>query len=177
MGWGMDSNNSEKLIQDEGGIKITHTQKGMKWYLFLIWGFLIYMVISSLICGIDMFKSAASVSEDTPDKTKIVVRIYNIFGALMIVYSLYVIYTRKLLVEFKVWALYAINVTFFTPVIILVAFFLTFSWVYEFKMLDLLKYMIMLDEGVLMIDILILYLTLSICSIVYLRKRKHMFIY
>ena len=95
----------------------------------------------------------------------------------MIVYSLYVIYTRKLLVEFKAWALYAINVTFFTPVIILVAFFLTFSWVYEFKMLDLLKYMIMLDEGVLMIDILILYLTLSICSIVYLRKRKHMFIY
>lgn len=157
-------------------LNITYMQDGMKWYLFLIWGYLIYLVLSSFRNGITMFRYAGKLSNYSDDLAEAMAIWCGISGVLMILYGLYAIRARKLLIEFRARALVAIKIVFLLPLAIIVITYLIVLIKYDVNFFDYFMYMFQSD-AIILVCILALYLVVAVGSIIYIGNRRNMFIY
>ncbi|MBE5945272.1 MAG: zinc-ribbon domain-containing protein [Lachnospiraceae bacterium] len=157
---------------------ITYMQDGMKWYLFLIWGYLIFEAISMLTNCFSMFKMASQFKDiRNMEEAELMSILCTITGILMIALGIYDIYTRHLLIEFKAKALTAVKIVFIAPIIWIAIFYFIIASILEVSMGQFFELMLQQESGGVLAISVVVYLAVAIGSIVYLGNRKNMFIY
>ncbi len=157
---------------------VRYDQYGMRWFLFLVWGYLIYMIYSCISGALQMFELADAYSEISYGDLDKLSPLIVIEGLLLLVLAVYSFYTRKLLMNFSVKAPNAVTICIASPIGLTLILILGAIIVSDLKfeeVMELVGSLLASSESWVVWLYLIIYGILIYGNIVYFKNRKHLF--
>lgn len=157
---------------------VKYNQYGMRWFLFMVWGYLIYGVINNISSALQMFKLADLYSEYSYGGLDELSPMILIEGVLLLVIAVYCFYTRKLLMKFSVKAPKAVVICVACPLASVIIFILGACITSDLELEEIVEVI-----GSLMASgeswgvwlYIILYGVIIYGNVVYFKNRKHLF--
>ena len=157
---------------------VKYNQYGMRWFLFMAWGYLIYSVINNISSAFQMFKLADAYSNYNYNDLNDLCPLLVIEGLFLLALAVFSFYARKLLMNFSVKAPNAVTACIAGPLVAIIIFILGAVSISELEfdeVMSLIGSLLSSSDSWVVWIYLILYGILIYGNIVYFKKRKNIF--
>lgn len=151
---------------------IKFNQYGMRWFLFMLWGYLVYGIINNISTAITMFKASDATGIDEMKTLTIIA------GLLYVGVAVLCYYTRKLMINFSVQAPKFIVASAAAPLAVIVVLIIGLCSALEAELdevIELLGYLLTSGESWTVWVYIIIYAAFIYGNYVYFNNRRHIF--